>query len=245
MAFTYYKKRIFDPKSEKPFELSRTKIDMFFQCPRCFYMDRRLGISQPSIPAFTLNKAVDELLKREFDIHRKAQTTPEILQKYNIDAVPFNHPDMDIWRDNFKGVRFYHIPTNFEVFGAIDDLWIDKQGKIIVVDYKATSTIKEISLDDKWKQGYKRQMEIYQWLLKSNGLNVSDVGYFLFCNAKADKDHFGAKLEFETMLLPHKGENGWVEDILFKAKQCLMSEQIPDQTPGCEYCKYAQAVKKI
>ncbi len=244
MAFTFYKKKLFDPKSDQPFELSRTKIDMFFQCPRCFYLDRRLGVSRPSMPAFTLNNAVDGLLKKEFDLHRKDQTTPEILQKYHIDAVPFNHPDMDSWRDNFKGVRFYHIPTNFEVFGAIDDLWIDKQGKIMVVDYKATSTEREISLEDKWKQGYKRQMEIYQWLLKNNGFNVSDTGYFLFCNANAQKPHFNSVLEFDTMLLSHKGDTSWVDGLLLKAKECLMSDAIPSPSPDCEYCQYAENIKK-
>ncbi|MCR4276427.1 MAG: hypothetical protein NUV90_03515, partial [Candidatus Parcubacteria bacterium] len=60
----------FDPSSPEPYKVSRSKIDLFSECPRCAYLDMRLGVKRPSMPAFTLNNAVDELLKREFDIHR-------------------------------------------------------------------------------------------------------------------------------------------------------------------------------
>ena len=61
--------------------------------------------------------------------------------------------------------RNLHEPTNLMVTGAVDDVWADGDETLFVVDYKSTSTEKEISLDDQWKQAYKRQMEIYQWLL--------------------------------------------------------------------------------
>lgn len=33
-------KNLFDPKSKTPFKLSRSKIDLFLNCPRYFYLDR-------------------------------------------------------------------------------------------------------------------------------------------------------------------------------------------------------------
>jgi hypothetical protein len=59
--------KLFDPGSDKPFPLSRSKVELYLNCPRCFYLDRRLGIGRPSGPPFNLNSAVDALLKREFD----------------------------------------------------------------------------------------------------------------------------------------------------------------------------------
>lgn len=71
----YYNARktygLFNPKSETPFKLSRSKIDLFVECPQCFYLDRRLGVGRPPGFPFTLNSAVDTLLKREFDLLRK------------------------------------------------------------------------------------------------------------------------------------------------------------------------------
>ena len=55
-------------------KLSRSKIDLFVECPRCFYLDNKLGVSRPKGPSFTLNIAVDALLKREFDTHRAHKT---------------------------------------------------------------------------------------------------------------------------------------------------------------------------
>ena len=63
-------KNIYDPASKNPFKLSRSKIDLFLECPRCFYLHRRLGVGRPPGYPFTLNVAVDALLKKEFDIHR-------------------------------------------------------------------------------------------------------------------------------------------------------------------------------
>ena len=69
--------------------LSRSKIELFTECPRCFYLDNKLGTGRPRGPAFTLNIAVDALLKREFDAHRLKKTAHPLMKKYKVDAVPF------------------------------------------------------------------------------------------------------------------------------------------------------------
>jgi hypothetical protein len=53
--------KLFDPRSDKPFALSRSKVELFIDCPRCFYLDRRLGIGRPPGFPFNLNSAVDAL----------------------------------------------------------------------------------------------------------------------------------------------------------------------------------------
>ncbi len=50
---------------QNKFKLSRSKIDLFLECPRCFYLGNRLGVSRPPGFPFTLNSAVDALLKKE------------------------------------------------------------------------------------------------------------------------------------------------------------------------------------
>jgi hypothetical protein len=50
--------KLFDAKSDKHFPLSRTKVELFLDCPRCFYLDRRLGIGRPAGFPFNLNSAV-------------------------------------------------------------------------------------------------------------------------------------------------------------------------------------------
>ncbi|KKS32761.1 MAG: hypothetical protein UU95_C0043G0006 [Parcubacteria group bacterium GW2011_GWC2_42_12] len=235
-------KNLFDPSATEPFKLSRSKIDLFLNCPRCFYLDRRLGVSQPPGFPFNLNSAVDALLKKEFDIHRAKNTAHPLMKAYGLDLVPFQHKMMDEWRENFKGVRFLHEPTNFIITGAVDDLWTDKQGVLYVVDYKSTSKATEVNLDADWQIGYKRQMEIYQWLFRQNGFKVSATGYFVYCNGQTDRQAFDGKLEFDIKIIPYAGDDTWVEEEIIKAHKCLMSDKIPKAGAACNYCNYVEAV---
>lgn len=244
-------RNIFDPLQHgseksggKSFKISRSKIELFLQCPRCFYLDRRLGVGRPQGPPFTLNSAVDTLLKHEFDTHRLNGTQPELLQRYSVKARPIPHEQLDDWRENFVGVQYLHVPTNLIITGAIDDLWQDEEGKYVVVDYKATAKAEPVTaLEDKpWHDGYKRQMEIYQWLLRQNGYDVSSLGYFLYCTGKLDGAAFDGKLEFELTLISYEGNANWVDGAITDLKACLMSDEIPVAAEGCEYCTYRQAV---
>jgi CRISPR/Cas system-associated exonuclease Cas4 (RecB family) len=237
-------KNIYDPGSKKPFSLSRSKIDIFLECPRCFYLDRRLGVGRPPGYPFTLNSAVDKLLKLEFDTHRANGTQHPLLEKYGVDAKPIPHEQLDEWRQNFVGIRYHHKPTNLVIFGAIDDLWQNSKEEYIVVDYKSTSKNEEITeLDKDWQDGYKRQMEIYQWLLRQNGYKVSDTGYFVYCNGITDKKAFDAKLEFDVTLIAYEGNDNWVEKAIKDAHKCLQSNSIPESSKDCDYCNYQEAVK--
>jgi hypothetical protein len=234
---------VYDPIIKESFKLSRSKIDLFIQCPRCFYFDRRLGIGRPPGFPFSLNSAVDHLLKLEFDIYRAAGTKHPLIEKYGVDAMPVAHKDLDKWRHNFTGIQFLHSPTNFLITGAIDDLWQNSKGEYIIVDYKATSKDEDInSLDKAWQDGYKRQMEIYQWLLRQNGYKVSDTGYFVYCNGRKDRKAFDGKLEFDITLIAYKGDDSWVEKKIIEAHKCLNQDVIPEADKNCDYCNYIKAI---
>lgn len=233
---------LYDAKSSKSFKLSRSKIDLFLNCPRCFYLDRKLGIGRPPGFPFALNSAVDALLKQEFDVYRANGTKHPLIEKYGIDARPVPHDDLDKWRHNFTGIQFLHESTNLLIFGAIDDFWQNSKGEFVVVDYKATAKNDEITaLDKDWHEGYKRQMEVYQWLLRRNGYTVSDTGYFVYCNGKTSGT-FEGKLEFDLTLIPYIGNDTWVEKTIFEIDKCLKAEQIPEANADCDYCAYVSAV---
>jgi len=238
-------RNLYQPGAKEPFRISRGKIDDFLKCPRCFYLDRRLGLGRPSMPGFALNSAVDALLKKEFDLLRKKGQAHELMKQYKIKAIPFDHPDLPEWRDDvwrFKGASIIHQPTNLEICGIIDDVWINKDEELLIVDYKATSTSKEISLEDEYKQSYKQQMEIYQWIFRKKGFKVSPTGYFVFANAGKNRPQFDGRLEFELMIIPHQGDDRWIEPTLLEIKKCLDSEQIPLASENCEYCEYRRLI---
>jgi hypothetical protein len=113
-----------------------------------------------------------------------------------------------------------------------------------VVDYKATSKDGKVDIDGFWQQAYKRQLEIYQWILRQSGFKVSNSGYFVYCNGKKDREAFDGKLEFDIDLIEYVGDDSWVEPKLIKAKECLTLPEPPAPTETCELCRFKKAIKK-
>ena len=234
-------RNLYEGTTSQPFTLSRSKIDLFVQCARCFWLDVKKGVSRPPSIPLTLNNAVDGLLKKEFDMYRSLAKPHPIMKEYGVDAIPLSHEKMDEWRDALRrGISYHHIPTNLILRGGVDDVWVDSQGNYIIVDYKATAKSEEITLDDEWKIQYKRQMEIYQWLFKKAGYPVSSKGYFLYVNGKLDHELFDAKLEFDITLLPYEGNDSWIEPTLKKLKETLDSPSMPASSSSCDFCMYAR-----
>lgn len=252
MAY-YQRSAPYKPGQSEAFKLSRSKIELFTQCPRCFWLEARLKIKRPSSPPFLINSAIDTLLKTEFDSYRtKGQQHPWQV-KFKIDAKPFAHKDLDRWRHTFTGVQHLHKTTNLLVFGGVDDIWETSKNELVVVDYKATakdSEITDLGPEGSWHDQYRRQMEVYQWLLRGEGHKVSDTGYFVYANGMAKKNGFFNKVEFRTNIFPHKGNADWVEPTLVKIKDCLESDTMPEVGTAamggeCEHCMYAKARTKL
>ncbi len=234
------KAKLYSPESNTPYALSRSKVELFMNCPRCFYLDRRLGIPRPAGFPFNLNSAVDTLLKAEFDVYRTSGKPHPLMVEAGLKAVPHAHEHLDSWRNNFRGVRTIHAASNLEVYGAIDDLWRDLESdELMVVDYKSTSKNSEVNIDAAWQISYKRQMEFYQWLLRQQGQAVSRRGWFVYCNGRRDLPSFENRLEFSIKLIPYDGDDGWVEGTLLKIRQTLSADEPPPINHNCEYCSFA------
>lgn len=248
----YWKQRSvpYKPGQKTPFKVSRSKIELFIQCQRCFWLDVRLKVRRPSGPPFNINKAIDELFKKEFDVYRSKSEQHPLMKDNNLDGIlPFQHENLDTWRENFVGVVHVHEPTNLHVFGAVDDVWVDADGKLMIVDYKATAKdkpVKKLGPVGGWQDMYRRQMEVYQWLLKQNGFDVSDTGYFVYATGTQDRDGFDNKVHFETHVFPHHGDSSWVEQVLLDMKAVMDDDRMPPVGTAamggeCEHCAYARS----
>jgi hypothetical protein len=235
------KRNLFDPTCKEPFALSRSKLECWIKCPRCFHLDRRLGIKPPGMPSMTLNRAVDVLLKNEFDGYRKKRLPHPAFLKRGIEAIPLSHPDLDVWRSNFKGISFLHKPTNLLVSGAPDDILV-VGNEWAVLDFKGTASKQVIiALDNEYRSSYGRQVEVYSWLLKMNGHPVGRESYLLFANAQTDRSCLDGRLEFDLQLVEHLTNTDWIEPMLKNIKATLMLEEPPKPAPDCELCNYFKA----
>ena len=246
------KSSFYSPESDKTFNISRSKVDDFLKCPKCFLDDRRGGIIPPGQLPFNLNIAVDENLKQSFDVHRVDQTVPPLLRELGLgNYVPYQHEDLPKWRSNFKGIRREVEGTNITLSGAVDDLWLNKDtGQISVVDYKSTSTKSSMSqedyLNDGYHDSYKRQLDFYNYLLRGEGLNLSASSFFLVFNARKDMPitDKNPTLTFDYHLIEYKWDDSWVEDTISRMIKVLNYEVEAVSNPCCKHCAFVRETQK-
>jgi len=248
-SFRVRKNSLYDKKSNTPFKISRSKFSNFLSCKRCFYLDRVIGLKEPSMPGWALNSAVDELLKREFDQYRKEQKPHPIMVRNNLDFIPYHHKDLNIWRNSLKGgIAYLDEKTNLIIHGGVDDIWFDqKEKKLIVVDYKAQSSnypvTTEAYLRSEWHLSYKLQMDIYVHILRKMNFNVSDLSFFYVCNGEKINNSFENKMDFKTTLVPYRVDTSWIEPKLLEMKEVLNLDSPPNILPTCEKCAYLKGGK--
>lgn len=228
-------------------KISRTGIEQHIRCPKCFYMQRKLGLKPPSMAPLTLAVATDALLKNEFDSVRGADSSHPIWEREKLRLRAFQHADIDTWRSNFKGMRVTHF-SGAEIYGAIDDLWENLDtGDLHIVDYKSTSKKEEPTIDTGFGDSYKRQMEIYQWLFRKAGFNINSIGYFLYVNGSKQGNFYqngtDGVMHFDTTIISYIGDDSWVNDAVERAVKCLQSDSIPDSGVDCDNCRYYDSRK--
>jgi hypothetical protein len=218
-------------------QLSRSKIDLYLDCSRCFYEDVVRRNPRPSGPSFTLNIAVDELFKREFDRYRAKQQPHPLFATVGLDAVPLQDPRMDAWRTNFTGVRWLDDTTGWTLCGAVDDVWLGADGRVMVADYKATAKADDPTTETLY-DGYRRQMDVYQFLLGQQGLEVSDRAWFVYANGVKTEASFNDMLRFRTRLVPYDGDRSWVLEVFRAAVSLVNGKRAPEPDPDCEWCGF-------
>jgi hypothetical protein len=237
----------YKPNQSTDFKVSRSKFSDFLTCPRCFYMDRVLGLAEPSLPGWALNSATDELLKKEFDVCREKQIPHRLFKEYDLEhVIPFKHDEMDQWRDALRGGILHRFEdTNFILSGGVDDIWFNtKTEELIVVDYKSQASLDPVEtcayLRNVYHQGYKLQMDFYNYLLKSKGYKISPTSYFLVVNADRTAEGFYGKMVFSETLIPYENNILWIPEKIKEMIKTMNSNTLPDSHKSCENCANAK-----
>ncbi len=222
-------------------KLSRSAIEQYLNCKRCFVLMYKYKVRLNTLP-FTLNSAVDNLCKNEFDYFREKQEPHPLFLENNIDAVPFKHEDIDKWRNNFQGISYYDANTDVHFYGAVDDVWVKPDGELILSDVKSTSK-NNFDWEETWNKyeypkAYRRQLEMYQWLFRKNGFKVSDTAYLVYYNGLKNEPMFNQTLKFELHLIKLDCNDNWVSKTISDAKTLMDHDIYPDGSFGCDTCRY-------
>ena len=254
---------IYTPGQNDDFSLSRSKFDDYMSCKKCFYLNIVKALISPSNPPYKLNTLTDTLLKKEFDKCRENKKPHRIFKKYNLShLIPFNpgtekvfkktekkyviKNKIDIWRDSLHGgLKHRFKDTNIILKGGIDDVWFNtKTDELIVADYKSQEDQKGVNQDNyfesQYKEGYKRQLDFYAYLLKGMGYKVSSDAYLYICNAKEVDDGFHGKMLFDEFLIHYKIKTDYIENEIQGMIDLMNSKKMPNSHVSCENCAYAR-----
>ena len=241
----------YTPNQTTDFKISRGRFSNFLTCPRCFYLDRVMGLDPPGTPGWTLNETTDLLLKKEFDHCREHQIPHRLFAPNGLShVVPFEHPEMDNWRDSLHhGLMLRHKDTSIILTGGVDDIWQDTRTKqLIVVDYKSQAkkglVDKQEYLEDPYHDGYKIQMNFYAYLLSEMGFDVHPTSYFLVCNAKRDDESFDKTMNFDEYLVPYNWNSEEIESQVDAMVALMNQHEIPEPNECCKNCAYSDQYAK-
>ncbi len=209
-------------------KISRSQIELFIECPRCFWLQAKHNIKRPEgIKGGYIGSKYDPLLKAYFDKHRKENKTPEELLKHNLELFP-NLNQLKSWRGS--GIQFEHPEHKVIYYGKIDDILVREKKFLVPIDFKTT-----ISKEFLIREEYKRQLEIYGYLLKKNNIEVLNIGVLYVI--KIDINENFEKIEERTIYFLENLDYDKYDEILENLIKTYRSSNEPEYNPNCEFCQ--------
>lgn len=221
-------------------QLSPNSLDLFLECPHCFWLEKRKGVKRPSPYPYALNMAVDILLKQEFDSYRIKGESHPLLLANNIPAKLFsNQALLNQWRSNRVGIRFYDQTLNATLLGAVDDILEFSDGKFAPLDYKSTGS-KVATVYDR----FQTQMDIYTFLLEKNGFPTPRKGYLAFYIVNKE-DGFGDRLPFRKELQEIETNPSDIPELFTDAVKLLTTGIPPQHSLDCRFGHWFREAAKF
>lgn len=160
------------------YNLSPSSINLFLDCPKCFWLLMTKKIRRPEGIFPSLPNGMDRVLKAHFDKFMETGSLPPEIKEYctrNGYRLFDDAEKLTVWRNNFNGIQYVDEASGVLLRGAIDNLLV-KSGKLIVLDYKTRG----YPVKDDTHEYYQTQLDIYNFLLRKNGYETEDYAYLLF-----------------------------------------------------------------
>ncbi|MFH1036692.1 MAG: PD-(D/E)XK nuclease family protein [Patescibacteria group bacterium] len=223
-----------------PIQVSPNSLNLFLECPHCFWLEKGKGIKRPQPYPYALNAAVDVLLKEEFDVYRAKGEPHPLLVAHHIPAKLFHNQSLlNQWRNNFEGLRYYDTDLEATIFGAVDDVLEFADGKLAPLDYKSTGSAVPTVYDR-----FQIQMDIYTFLLERNGFLTTRKGYLAFYIVDK-KNGFEDRLPFKKELHEIDTDPSDVYQLFSDAVATLRKISPPPHSQDCKYAEWLKGARNF
>ncbi len=219
------------------YKLSPSRMNLYFECPRCFWLRVNEKVKRPSGPFPSLPGGVDEKIKSHFDRYRSRGELPPELEEVNGDLELVEDQEFlekaRSWRTE---PRWDDPETGAVLRGGVDDLLKTEAGGIVVLDYKTRG------YPPKGENGaphyYERQVNLYNLILRENGYSTEGYGLILY--------YYPRKIQENGDLLFHN-EVRKTDVNVNKARKLVkdavetLEGRAPEHSQECEYREWKPA----
>ena len=223
-------------QSNQTIYLSPSKLNLFQDCLRCFWLHMVKGIRRPETPGSTLPRGMDDLIKVYFDKYRKlGKLPPEIEGKVKGMLLP----DQDLlneWRKTSKNSspRFFDKKLNAYLFGGLDECFVEGD-YYIPVDYKTRG----YDLKENSTSFFQTQLDTYTFLLEAEGFKTLKFAYLIYYIPYEVKEKGETSFRVEV----HKIETDPARAYkIFKQAAACLRATIPKAHPKCKFCRWGEKV---
>ncbi|MCM8778158.1 MAG: PD-(D/E)XK nuclease family protein [Candidatus Omnitrophica bacterium] len=213
---------------KKKIFLSPATINLYRECPRCFYLHMKYDIKRPRGPMPSIATGMDSVLKKYFDYYRSIkELPPELKDEMEGHLI-----------EKLKPTYYTDIKNGYCLLGKLDDCLITEKSTYIPLDFKTRASVAEDI-----HPAYQLQMELYCMLLEGNGMKTEDIAYLLYyyplnVNPKEGAGNILFGMDIKKVSVDMKN----AKDIIESAIGCLERKEIPVPSEECEYCRWIERV---
>lgn len=217
-------------------KISPSGVSYLLECPRCLWLHFNEDKKRPRGIFPSLPDGMDNVFKKYFDEFRaRGELPPEIDGK--AEGKLFDDSKLlNTWREfNFGrgGIRAEISEYNMMLSGAIDDLLISPDGKLIPFDFKTRG----YPTKGDTHEHYRYQLDLYSLLFQKNGFELAGFGYLLFfwpSGYSLGMANFNTEL-VKMDVSPSRGMS------VLEKVYSIIKGNTPARHESCEYCLYRES----
>ena len=206
---------------EELLKLSPSSLNLFLDCPRCFWLGLNRGLKRPGIPVATITTGLDRVIKECLNEYRAKNILPPFFEGKVKGRLMPNFPRRG-W------FEYSDIALNAKLGGYLDECIQLDEKHYAVLDHKTRG-----SAPDSVHRAYQLQMDVYTFLLEANNFPTLRSAYLAYYIPK--KIISGADFQFEVLIKEIATDPGRAREVFHQAVE-LLRQPIPALRKECSFC---------
>lgn len=216
-------------------KLSPSRLGLYAECRRCFWLAMREGLRRPSGPFPSLPGGMDRAIKAHFDRYRARGALPPELAGQVTERLVDDQSFLEDARDWREEPKFRDAARDVVVRGGVDDLLETDDGKLVVLDYKTRGYPPK---DGGAPDYYRRQLNCYNLIFREAGHPTADHAYLLYYHPDAVRER--GEVAFHTDLVRVPVDIEAARRLVDEAV-AVLDDPVPEAAGDCDFCAWADA----